>query len=82
MQGSGRDSDSGDPLYFFPDQPVTETRLRFLLDSGTRAERAWAHREPARYGVGHIWLYIAREECARFSEFERTETLRAAGAEC
>jgi len=80
MQGSGRDSDSGDSLYFFPDQPVTETRLRFLLESGTLAERAWAISHLLRYAQwDDIWGYVTRDEVREiFLELELPENLRAA----
>jgi len=80
MQGSGRDSDSADSLYFFPDRRVSETELRSLLASGTQAQRAWAISHLLRYAQwDDIWGYVTRDEVREiFLELELPENLRAA----
>jgi hypothetical protein len=81
MPGSGRDSTNrSDTLYFFPDQLVTEERLRQLLERGTAAERAWAISHMLRYAQwDDIWTYVTRDEVREiFLDLDLPENLRAA----
>ena len=65
---SGRDSETpavqaSQYLYFFPDQEITEERLRSTLKSGSHEERAWAVSHLLRYAQWEdIWEYISRQE--------------------
>ena len=67
-------------LYFFPDQLVTEERLRFLLAAGTPGERAWAISHMLRYAQwDDIWTYVTRDEVREiFLDLDLPENLRSA----
>jgi hypothetical protein len=87
---TGHDSDSKDraiervaaSLYFFPEERVTEARLREILESGSRQERCWAISHLLRYAQwDDIWLYVTREQVRDlFPEIDLPEKLRAAWA--
>ncbi|HVS16907.1 MAG TPA: hypothetical protein VMV46_23600 [Thermoanaerobaculia bacterium] len=89
---SGNDSDRGDrtveqltagaPLYFFPDEQVTERQLREILESGTREQRCRAVSHLLRFAQwDDIWLYVTRDEVRElFNEIELPESLRTAWA--
>ena len=79
--GSGaRDRDT--PLYFFPDEEVTENKLREILESGDEDRRAWAISHMMRYAQWEdIWTYVTRDEVREiFPELDLPENLRAAWA--
>ncbi len=68
------------PLYFFPDQEVTESELRFALEGTDRARSAWAISHLLRYAQWEdIWLYTSRDEVRDiFAELDLPENLRTA----
>jgi hypothetical protein len=82
MNPSGKTpgGEGSDALYFFPDEEVTEQRLRFILQEGTVAERAWAISHLLRYAQwDDIWTYVSRDEVREiFTALDLPETLRAA----
>ena len=81
MQESGSGRPNGDdPLYFFPEEHVTASRLCEILENGSREERCWAISHLLRFAQwDDIWLYVSREEVREvFSEIDLPETLRAA----
>jgi len=50
-------------LYFFPDQQVSEAKLRWILTEGSQTERHWALSHLLRYAQwDDIWTYASREE--------------------
>jgi hypothetical protein len=71
-----------DSLYFFPDQSVSESRVRWILKSGSREERAWVISHLLRFAQwDDIWTYVSREEVREiFPVLEMPENLRAAWA--
>ncbi|MDX1383926.1 MAG: hypothetical protein R3190_09815 [Thermoanaerobaculia bacterium] len=73
MTGSSSDT----PLYFFPDQPVTESELKSILDGEDRERRAWAISYLLRYAQwDDIWVYVSREEVREiFSELDLPDNL-------
>lgn len=68
------------PLYFFPDQTVTDEEARRLLRHGSPAERAWVVSHLLRYAQwDDIWLYVSREEVRDvFPTLDLPESLRQA----
>lgn len=83
MQSSGRGRDNierGGPLYFFPDQKVTEPEARHLLHQGSREQRAWVISHLLRYAQwDDIWTYVSREEVKEiFPELNLPDNLRQA----
>lgn len=85
MSSSSREAgtkDRGHPLYFFPDEEVTEEELRKVLSEGPPAERAWAISHLLRYAQWEdIWTYVTRDEVREiFPTLELPENLRAAWA--
>ena len=77
MSGSARISE---PLYFFPDRPVTEPELREMLAGSDRAQRCEAISHLLRYAQwDDIWAYVSRDEVRDiFAELDLPESLRAA----
>ena len=85
---TGHDSDPKDQaidrvassLYFFPEERVTEARLREILESGSREERCWAVSHLLRFAQwDDIWLYVTRDQVRElFAEIELPESLRSA----
>ena len=68
------------PLYFFPDQDLTESQLRSILVGEDRTRRAWAISHHLRYAQwDDIWTYVTRDEVREiFGELDLPDTLRAA----
>ena len=85
MSSSSRDTgtkDRGHPLYFFPDDAVTEEELRKVLSEGPPERKAWAISHLLRYAQWEdIWTYVNRDEVREiFPSLELPENLRAAWA--
>jgi len=85
MPTSGANSpetERGNPLYFFPDQPVTAEALRTLLRDGSAERQAWAISHLLRYADWEdIWSYTTREQVrSRFADLDLPATLRTAWA--
>jgi hypothetical protein len=83
MSSSRREAetkDPGHPLYFFPEEEVSEGELREILAQGPPAKRAWAISHLLRYAQWEdIWTYVDRDEVREvFPELELPENLRAA----
>ena len=74
--------DSNDSLYFFPDQQISETRVRSILQHGSLEERAWVVSHLLRYAQwDDIWTYVSREEVRDiFPQLELPENLQTAWA--
>ena len=72
--------DRAHPLYFFPEEEVTEEELREILADGPPAKRAWAISHMLRYAQWEdIWTYVDRDEVRDvFPELDLPENLRAA----
>ena len=68
------------PLYFFPDQDLTEAQLRSILAGDDRTRRAWAISHLLRYAQwDDIWAYVTRDEVREiFGELDLPDTLRVA----
>ncbi len=68
------------PLYFFPDQDLTEPQLRSILVGDDRSRRAWAISHLLRYAQwDDIWTYVSREEVREiFGELDLPDNLRVA----
>ena len=79
MSGKGA-TEIPSSLYFFPDQEMTEERLRAILAGGSRAERARAIAQMLRYAQwDDIWAYVSRDEVREiFPELDLPDTLRVA----
>ncbi len=80
MRLGDREPDKTEPLYFFPDQRVTEAELCRTLDQGSEDERAWAISHLLRYAQwDDIWRYVSREEVREiFPALDLPENLRQA----
>ena len=84
--GSGSDTVADrnlhDSLYFFPDQQVSETRVRSILQHGSLEERAWVVSHLLRFAQwDDIWTYVSREEVREiFPRLELPENLQSAWA--
>jgi hypothetical protein len=68
------------PLYFFPDQDLTEPQLRSILIGDDRSRRAWAISHLLRYAQwDDIWTYVTRDEVREiFGELDLPDNLRVA----
>ena len=79
---SQRDGEGSESLYFFPDQTVSEARVRWILENGSRSERAWVISHLLRFALwDDIWTYVTREEVREmFPDLELPENLRTAWA--
>lgn len=79
---SQREDEASEALYFFPDQSVSEVRVRWILQNGSRDERAWVISHLLRFALwDDIWTYVSREEAREvFPHIEMSENLRAAWA--
>ncbi len=68
------------PLYFFPDQNVTESELKAILEGPDQSRRAWIISHLLRYAQwDDIWLYVSRDEVREiFAELDLPENLVAA----
>ena len=85
MSPSTRDSgtkDRGHPLYFFPDEELSEQELRTILADGPPKRRAWAISHLLRYAQWEdIWTYVNRDEVREiFPDLDLPENLRTAWA--
>lgn len=79
---TGASLTTGERLYFFPDQAVSEQRVRAILDRGSLDERAWVVSHLLRYAQwDDIWTYVDRDAVrAIFERLDLPESLRAAWA--
>lgn len=70
------------PLYFFPDQEVTEEQLKEILGKGDQERRAWAISHLLRYAQWEdIWSFVDRDEVREiFPHLDLPENLRSAWA--
>lgn len=83
VDSQGRDTAAREELVnFFPDDDVTESRLRGLLRDGTVEDRAWAISHLLRYAPwDDIWTYVSQDEVREiFARIELSESLRSAWA--
>jgi len=80
--GPDRTRDRQAPLYFFPDEEISEAELRTLLAGNDAKRRAWAISHLLRYAQWEdIWTYVDRDEVREiFAELDLPENLRAAWA--
>ncbi len=83
--GAGREPAAKDrkaPLYFFPDEEVSEQELREVLSKGSADKQAWAISHLLRYAQWEdIWTYVTRDEVREvFPELDLPENLRTAWA--
>ena len=76
----GKNTDDG--LYFFPDEQVSEARVRSILEQGSAEERAWVVSHLLRFAQwDDIWTYVTREQVREiFPRLELPENLQAAWA--
>jgi len=85
MAASGTNSpetERGDKLYFFPDQPVSAEDLRLLLRDGSPDRQAWAISHLLRYADWEdIWTFTTREQVRdHFADLDLPPSLRSAWA--
>ena len=76
-------TDDGERLvYFFPEDEVSESRVREILKNGPDGDRCWVISHLLRFAQwDDIWLYVTRDEVREvFPEVELPENLRAAWA--
>ena len=80
MPGPGRQRDTSDSLYFFPEDRVTVDELRQILRQGTPKQRSWAVSNLLRYAQwDDIWTYVTRDEVRDiFPDLDLPENLRQA----
>ncbi len=76
------DHERNESLYFFPDQQVSESRVRSILLHGSLEERAWVVSHLLRFAQwDDIWTYVSREEVREiFPQLELPENLQSAWA--
>ncbi len=76
------DRDPNEALYFFPDQKVSESRVRSILQHGSLEERAWVISHLLRFAQwDDIWTYVSRSEVREiFPRLELPENLQSAWA--
>ncbi len=74
--------DLNESLYFFPDEKVSESRVRSILEAGSPEERAWVISHLLRFAQwDDIWTYVSREEVREiFPQIEMPENLQTAWA--
>ena len=79
---SESEEEASESLYFFPDQTVSEARVRWILKQGSRDERCWVISHLLRFALwDDIWTYVTREEAREvFPHLELPENLRTAWA--
>ena len=77
-----RGGGDADGLYFFPDQQVSEARVRSILRQGSPEERAWVVSHLLRFAQwDDIWTYVSRDEVREiFPRLELEEKLRTVWA--
>ncbi len=70
------------PLYFFPDRPVTEAEAKRMLADGSAVERAEVMSHLLRYADWEdIWRFVSRDEVREsFADLDLPESLRRAWA--
>ncbi len=70
------------PLYFFPEEDVTEAELQEALGKDQSDRRYWAVSNLLRYAQWEdIWTYVSRDEVREiFPHLDLPENLRAAWA--
>ncbi len=70
------------PLYFFPEDEISEAVLREILAGKDGERRAWAISHLLRYAQWEdIWTYVDRDEVREiFATLDLPENLRAAWA--
>lgn len=80
--GTERHRDRQAPLYFFPDEEISELELREILAGDDADRRAWAISHLLRYAQWEdIWTYVDRDEVREiFAALDLPENLRAAWA--
>lgn len=74
-------ADAGDDgVYFFPEEPVSESRVRSILESGSDEEKAWVVSHLLTYGQWEdIWSWVDRDLVLRlFPRLDLPERLRVA----
>ena len=76
------DRDPNESLYFFPDEKVSESRVRSILQHGSLEERSWVISHLLRFAQwDDIWTYVTREEVREiFPQLELPENLQSAWA--
>ncbi len=76
------DRNLNESLYFFPDQKVSESRVRSILQHGSLEERAWVVSHLLRFAQwDDIWGYVSRSEVREiFPQLEMPENLQSAWA--
>lgn len=76
------ETERGDKLYFFPDEPVSAQDLRLLLREGTPDRQAWAISHLLRYADWEdIWSFTTRDQVRQhFSVLDLPPSLRNAWA--
>ena len=76
------ETERGEKLYFFPDQPVSPEELRLLLKDGASDRQAWAISHLLRYADWEdIWSYTTREQVRlHFADLDLPPSLRTAWA--
>ncbi len=76
------DRHPNEALYFFPEQKVSESRVRSILQHGSLEERAWVISHLLRFAQwDDIWTYVSREEVREiFPQLEMPENLQSAWA--
>ncbi len=81
-QDTAADRNPNESLYFFPDQNVSESRVRSILHDGSLEERAWVISHLLRFAQwDDIWTYVSREEVREiFAQVEMPENLQSAWA--
>lgn len=79
---SQQGDEAEESLYFFPDQAVSEARVRWILEDGSRDERAWVISHLLRFALwDDIWTYVTRDDVREmFPYLELPENLRNAWA--
>lgn len=76
------ETERGEKLYFFPDQPIRADELRRLLRDGTPERQAWAISHMLRYADWEdIWSFTTREQVRQnFADLDLPDSLRIAWA--
>lgn len=74
--------DPNEALYFFPDQKISEARVRSILQHGSLEEKSWVVSHLLRYAQwDDIWTYVSRQEVREiFPQLDLPENLQTAWA--
>ena len=69
-------------LYFFPEEDVSEERVRRILEGDDQDEKAWVVSHLLRFAQwDDIWRYVDRDQVREiFPRLDLPETLRSAWA--